>query len=202
MSQTREQWLISAADLLRAEVFVDHEIPPFRVSVGWPGGSGPKSSTIGQCWNTGASEDGVPQVFVSPVVKSRIETLRVLVHEMIHVFDDCKNGHRKTFLQLFRKVGMVGKATECEAGEELLEKLTGIAERLGDYPHEPIKRGQRGAEGPAPQKNRQLLVACMQEEELEMKDRYKVRTTRLQLDAIGFPICPCHHESMEEQVKS
>jgi hypothetical protein len=35
-----------------------------------------------------------------------------------------------------------------------------------------------------------------------MKDRYKVRTTRLQLDAIGFPICPCHHESMEEQVKS
>jgi len=193
---TREEWLIAAGQELRARVFPDHEIPPYRVSVGWPGGRGKKSSTIGQCWNTNCSEDGLAQVFVSPVVKSEIEVLRVLTHEMIHVFDNCEHGHRGTFLQVFKAVGMTGKATECEASKELTDKLDGIRKRLGPYPHSALRSSQKaGKLGEPKQKSRQLQVKCVD-------CGYIARTTRMWLTDVGAPICPCNGEPMEEEVKS
>jgi hypothetical protein len=192
---TREAWLTAAGQEIRKQVFPDHEIPEFRVSVGWPGGRGKKSSTIGQCWNTSCADDGLAQVFVSPVVKSEIEVLRVLVHEMIHVFDNCEHGHRGTFLQIFRAVGMVGKATECEAGAELLETLGKIVQLLGAYPHAALRSSTpAGKIGEPKQKSRQLLVECAD-------CGYKARTTRQWLDDVGAPICPCNTEPMEEKVK-
>jgi hypothetical protein len=192
---TREDWLIDAGQRLRKQVFTDHDIPAYRVSVGWPGGRGKKSSTIGQCWNASCSEDGIPQVFVSPVVKAEVEVLRVLVHEMIHVFDNCEHGHRGTFLQVFRAVGMAGKATECEAGPELAVILVEIVAELGPYPHAALRPSQRtGKVGEKKQTSRQLLVQCS-------TCGYKARTTRQWLDDVGAPICPCINEQMEE-VKS
>lgn len=192
---TREAWLTSAGHKLRTFIFSDHEIPEFRVSVGWPGGRGKKSSTIGQCWSTACAEDGLAQVFVSPVVKAEIEVLRVLVHEMIHVFDNCEHGHRGTFLQIFKAIGMTGKATECEAGAELLEKLGEIVKDLGPYPHAALRSSTPGAKiGEPKQKSRQLQVKCK-------TCGYIARTTRMWLDDVGAPICPCSNEPMEEEVK-
>jgi hypothetical protein len=186
--ETREAWLVEAADLIRTAIFAEHdvEIPEFRISVGWPGGRGKKSSTIGQCWNTTASEDGIPQVFVSPVVKDRLEVLRVMVHEMIHVLDDCQNGHRGLFVQTFRKVGMTGKATECDASEELRTKLADIAEAVGKYPHGAMKRQvARTGTGEKKQSTRMLL--------LKAECGYQVRTTQIWIDE-GLPTCPHGHE--------
>jgi hypothetical protein len=192
---TREAWLISAGHKLCTFVFENHEIPPFRVSVGWPGGRGKKSSTIGQCWNTGCADDDVSQVFVSPVVKDPIEVLRVLTHEMIHVFDNCEHGHRGTFLQIFKAIGMTGKATECEAGEALLNQLGEIAKDLGPYPHAALRPSQpSGKVGEKKQKSRQLLVKCS-------TCGYRARTTRQWLHGVGAPLCPCNSEPMEEEVK-
>lgn len=192
---TREAWLVAAGQEIRRWVFPEHEIPEYRVSVGWPGGRGKKSSTIGQCWNTSCADDGLSQVFVSPVVKDAVEVLRVLVHEMIHVFDNCEHGHRGTFLQVFRAVGMTGKATECAAGSDLLEKLTAIVERLGAYPHAALRSSTpAGKIGEPKQKGRQLQVKCQ-------SCGYIARTTRLWLTDVGAPICPCNNEPMEEEVK-
>jgi len=194
--KTREEWLTVAANLIRSNVFADHEIPEFRVSVGWPGGRGKKSTTIGQCWNTSCADDGLSQVFVSPVVKDPLEVLRVLVHEMIHVFDNCEHGHRGTFLQVFRKVGMTGKATECAAGEELTVILKEIVEEVGPYPHAALKSSQKGGVGEKKQASRQLKVKCPE-------CGYIARTTRQWLDDMGAPYCPCTGggHQMEEEVK-
>ena len=187
---TREEWLIQAADHIRKDVFTDHDIPPFRVSVGWPGGRGKKASTVGQCWNTSCADDGISQVFVSPVVKAEVEVLRILVHEMIHVFDNCEHGHRGTFLNVFKKVGMTGKATECAAGPDLAATLVEIVAKLGAYPHAAMKRpGEGGGVGEKKQATRMKL--------LKAECGYQVRTTQLWIDE-GLPTCPHGHE-MEVQ---
>lgn len=192
---TREAWLVAAGRELRKVAFPDHEIPEFRISVGWPGGRGKKSSTVGQCWNTACADDGLAQVFISPVVKVELEVLRIMVHEMIHAFDNCEHGHRGTFLQIFRAVGMIGKATECEAGPDLSAKLVEIVALLGPYPHAALRSSRPGSKvGEKKQKSRQLLVKCSD-------CGYKARTTRQWLDDVGAPICPCNNEPMEEEVK-
>lgn len=191
-SWTREAWLEAAGKALADSVFAEIEVPEFRISVGWPGGRGKKASVIGQCWNTSCSEDEKAQVFISPVLLDGVEILQCLAHEMIHVIDNCQHGHRGLFLTLFRRVGFVGKATECVAGPELVEKLQAIAKKLDDFPHSRMKRpGEDGGKtsGPAPQKNRNLLVECAD-------CGYKVRTSSTNLIERGAPICPCNMEPM------
>lgn len=191
--ETREQWLVAAIDALETEVFGEHEIkiPPYRVSVGWPGGRGKKAGVIGQCWNTAQTEDGTAAVFVSPVIKDPVEVLRVLVHELIHAVDDCASGHRGAFAKMFRLVGMTGKRTECAAGEELTAKLKLIADGLGAYPHGAIKRQQKGGKGEKTQTTRMLKVLCANE-----GCGYTLRTTRQWLD-VGLPTCACGAEMLE-----
>lgn len=160
MHEAREAWLMEASDLIRKHVFEDFEVPQFRVSVGWPLGKRKTTSVIGECHNSLSFEDGVPQVFISPVLKDRLEVLRCLVHEMIHVLDDCKNGHRGHFAYVFKRIGMTGKRTETEASEELRLVLADIADQLGKYPHGRARRGTTSAHGPKKQTTRMFKVMC------------------------------------------
>jgi hypothetical protein len=193
MFKTREEWLEAAMVELQEHVFGPHtiKIPPYRISVGWPGGKGKKSNVVGQCWNTSQTEDGTAAIFLSPVVKSPVEALSILVHEAIHAIDDCASGHRGAFVKMFRLVGMVGKATQSAAGDELTITLQGISDRLGKYPHSAIKKQERAGKGEKQQKNRQLLVMCAEED-----CGYKLRTTRQWLDR-GLPTCYCGSEMKE-----
>lgn len=190
---TREAWLIEAIETLRTQIFApeDIEIPAYRVSVGWPGGRGKKSNVVGQCWNTAQTEDGSAAIFISPVVKNPIEVLSILIHELIHAVDDCASGHRGAFVKMFRTLGMVGKATQSEAGEELVEKLRLIIDGLGAYPHAAIKRGQKSGAGEKKQGTRMLKVMCSDD-----ACGYNLRTTRQWLD-VGTPTCPCGSEMLE-----
>jgi hypothetical protein len=190
--ETREAWLTEAIESLRTDIFAarDLEIPAYRVSVGWPGGRGKKSNVVGQCWNTAQTEDGTAAIFISPTVKDPVEVLSILVHEIIHAIDDCVSGHRGAFVKMFRKVGMVGKATQSAAGEELSAQLASVAETLGAYPHAAIKKGQSGA-GEKKQSTRMLKVVCLDED-----CGYSLRTTRQWLD-VGLPTCACGEEMAE-----
>ena len=90
--KNREAWLIEAAEAMTpwfAEI--GHEVPPLRVSVGWPGGRAKKTVTVGQCWPTTSTADNVAQIFMSPVrgEESTVDVLGTLLHEMIHAVDDC-----------------------------------------------------------------------------------------------------------------
>lgn len=188
--ETRESWLLAALDAL-SSLFAQ-PLPPARVSVGWPGGRGKKSSVIGQCWKTTASADNIGAIFVSPVLDEPILILATLVHEMCHLADDVTNGHRKEFIRLAKSVGLEPKWTATTAGPELLALLIPIEESLGHYPH--AKMAAPGTVGGDPvQGTRMLKVSCTQPHcdtfDPKKGEGYVARTTRKWLDAFGSPSC-------------
>lgn len=187
---TREAWLVSAVDKLKplfAEV--DKEIPTVRLSVGWPGGRGKKNLTIGECWPTVLAADEVAQVFISPVLDEAALVLATLAHELVHVVDDCKSGHKKPFAVIAKGIGLTGKMTATVAGDELKRRLAAIAAQLGTYPHAKLTRVVPGPGGKT-KGNRNLKVECR-------ACGYTARTTKKWLEEVGAPLCPCNREEME-----
>lgn len=176
----RESYLIAAIDRLRL-VFVaaGSDVPPVRVSVGWPGGRGGKNK-IGSCWPRAASKDGTFQLFVSPVVDDTHQALGVLVHEICHACTDC-SGHGADFSKLARGVGLEGKLTSTYPGQTLIDRLNGLViEQMGTYPHSAIVLEESGEK-----KQGTRMVKCVCEE-----SGYTCRTTRTWLERYGAPISP------------
>ena len=132
---TREQWLERAVIAL-TPIFVKqgYVVPPCRVSCGFAS-TGAKSGHIGQCWSTKSCEDGINQIFISPVLSEDLEVLDTLMHELVHAVDDCQHKHGKEFKKISIKLGMVGPMRNAGAGPILKEKLKEVASRLGPYPH-------------------------------------------------------------------
>ena len=192
---TREGWLLQAADQMRNLVFktsdVEFQVPDFRVSVGWPKGKRSTTAVIGECFNSANFEDKVPQIYISPVLEDAEQILGCLAHEMIHALDDCRNGHRGHFAYVFKRIGMVGKKTQCAVGEDLALVLKTISESLGEYPHSKMGRGAGKKSGPSKQGTRMLAVKC-----IDPECGYSVRTTRKWLD-VGLPTCFCGYAMAE-----
>lgn len=190
--ETREAWLLAATEAL-APLF-DCDVPPARVSVGWPGGRGPKATVRGQCWGSTASADKVGAIFISPVLDEPIVILAVLAHEMCHLVDDCQSKHRGNFIRLARAIGLEGpKWTTAKPGDELLKLLIDIEADLGHYPH--AKMAAPGTAGGDPkQGTRMMKMSCTRVEcathDLAKGEGYIARTTRKWLDEYGAPNCP------------
>jgi hypothetical protein len=186
---------MEAGNLIRQRVFTtpEHEfnVPEFRVSVGWPVGKRRDTNVIGECHNTASFDDGIAQIFITPKMKDRLPILRTLVHEMIHVADDCQNGHRGFFAYVFKHIRMTGKRTETEAGEELRLKLADIADELGAYPHSALRLGGKKS-GQKKQASRMFKVACTDRE-----CNYVIRAARSNINR-GLPTCFCGEPMAEE----
>ncbi|MEU9058994.1 hypothetical protein AB0D13_08995 [Streptomyces sp. NPDC048430] len=213
---TREEWLHRAIDALRPE-FEKIEFPlpeKIHISVGFGYGAKRESESIlGQCWSSGASEDGVNHLFISPEMKDESRVLDVLIHELVHAADDCKSGHKGAFTTAAKALGLVGKMTATVASPELAEKLRDLAKTLGPYSHatlypmgkpvrpkaEPKPESPEEApedapeeeeapvhSGPKKQGTRMIKVACNTECEC---GGYVVRTTAKWIE-VGMPICP------------
>jgi hypothetical protein len=132
---TREQWLEAGTEMV-ASVFeaAGLELPPVKVSCSWPGG-GSARKRVGECWSRNSSSSGINEIFISPLIAKPVVALDILVHELVHAYDDCQNGHKAAFIRIARQVGLEGKPTSCHAGPELLATLEIIAAELGTYPH-------------------------------------------------------------------
>ena len=191
---TREQWLeLAVLKLTPLFTEVDVELPRVRVSVGWPSKGGLKATgkVVGQCWKGCVSTDGVAQVFISPVLGGDIvQTLGILIHELVHASDDCESGHKGHFTKTVRAIGLQGKPTATVVGEdsELAERLRGIAKELGEYPHAAMDVMEVERERTrTKQTTRMLKLECP-------NDGYIARTTAKWLDELGAPRCPCGME--------
>lgn len=192
VDDTREAWLGRAAKIIAETLFEGQDVPPIRISVGWPGG-GKKETRIGECWPTAASEDGVAQIFLSPIrgESKTVDVIATLAHEMIHAMVDCADGHGGAFKKIAKGVGFGPKFTQSGSrSEELTERFQGIAERMGPFPHAAIQLGLRAADAPKKQTARMLKVVCPD-------DGYLVRTTAKWLE-VGTPTCPCGLEMVAE----
>ena len=195
--KTREQWLEAAVKLIIKQIFTPAsvEVPEVRVSVGWPGGRGPKKNVIGQCFAAHTTADKVAQIFVTPAIDDAYTTVETLTHEIIHAVavdeDGVSAGHRGEFIRIAKEIGFTAPWKSTPASEELREKLQAIADKLGVYPHAAINVGDR----PTVQKTYYLKVQCPED------DEYFVRMTQTKIDDFGYPKCPCHDKEMVEEEK-
>ena len=195
--KTREQWLEAAVKLIIKQIFTPAsvEVPEVRVSVGWPGGRGPKKNVIGQCFAARTTADKVAQIFVTPAIDDAYTTVETLTHEIIHAVavdeDGVSAGHRGEFIRIAKEIGFTAPWKSTPASEELREKLQAIADKLGVYPHAAINVGDR----PTVQKTYYLKVQCPED------DEYFVRMTQTKIDDFGYPKCPCHNKEMVEEEK-
>lgn len=187
--KNREAWLTEAGEAIGSLLAdLGHEVPKYRVSVGWPskGGTSTKKRVVGQCWVPEASEDGVAQIYISPVKDNPVDVLAILVHEVIHaIFPTLDKPHTGPFVETAKAVGLVKPWTATSPGDDLRASLEEIAERLGEYPHVKLTPL---VQIPV-QSTRMLKVQCPVCE-------YTVRTTQKWLDA-GNPSCPDGDEMFE-----
>lgn len=187
--KTREEWLTAATEQLRP-IFKSkgHDLPPVRVSVGWPsrGGLAKKKRTIGECWDKKASSEGIAQIFISPWLDgtNTLEILATHVHELIHAVFGCQEKHGKKFGVLARAMGLEGKLTATVPGAECKEYCDAIAEKLGPIPHGKLDQTKSGIKK---QGTRMIKCECP-------KCGYVCRTTAKWLEEAGAPICanPAH----------
>lgn len=175
---SRENWLLEAVDIFRPW-FEEHgaKIPEkVRVSVGYA--KRQRKGTIGVCYNSTAAEDGVHQLFMSPELDNAERVLDVLMHELIHAWDDCKSGHKGEFARVAKALGLTGKMTATVASDELKTRLQDVLGKLGDYPHARLNANH------IPKQSTRMLKAFCGE------CGYTIRLTKKWAD-MGLPTCPC-----------
>lgn len=193
--KTREQWLEAAVKAVAKQIFAPAsvEVPDVRVSVGWPGGRGPKKNVIGQCFAATTTTDKVAQIFVSPIIDDAYTTVETIAHELIHAIavdeEGVSAGHRGEFIRIAREIGFLAPWKSTPASEELREKLQAIADKLGVYPHAAITVGDR----PVVQKTYYIKLVSPQDPD------FFLRITQTKLDDFGYPKDPWGNE-MEEAV--
>jgi len=176
----RESWLLEAIEQLRTDFdAVESEIPKkIHVTCGWPstGGRPGKKQTIGECWPEDCSEDGYVEIFINPMINDSIKVLGVLVHELIHACGH--NGHRGQFRVLAKALGLEGKMTATEVGEDLAKRLEDIIAPLGEYPHSKLTPLAKKTQG-----TRMIKLLCP-------TCGWLARTSRKWID-LGLPTCAC-----------
>jgi hypothetical protein len=178
---SRENWLLEAIDIMRPW-FEEHgaKVPEkVRVSVGF--GKRQRKGTIGVCYASHAAEDGIHQVYVSPVLVDPVQILGVVMHELVHAWDDCKSGHKGEFRRVATALGLTGKMTSTVPGDELKLRLQDVSGKLGDYPHSKLN-----VDSIPKQSTRMLKALCK-------GCGYTIRLTRKWAE-MGLPICPCGDE--------
>lgn len=183
----REQWLINATEELKT-IFSENgkEVPEVRVSVGFPskGGSRGKLKTIGECHPSTLTADNRAQIFIHPALDDSAQVLGVLLHELVHATLGAGFGHGKEFKALATACGLTGKMTATTETPELVERLNGITERIGKYPHAKLDTSNEKKQG-----TRMIKCECL-------SCGYIAYTSRKWLEELGAPICPCNEDTM------
>jgi hypothetical protein len=139
---TREQWLeIAVKEVALANPSIT--LPPVKVSCSWPGG-GSARKRIGECWAKSASQGKINEIFISPKLEDPARVVSVLVHEMAHAIDDCKNGHKAAFIKIGKSLGLEGKPTQMELPTALAAALANaVIAKAGAFPHRRLDMSGR-----------------------------------------------------------
>jgi hypothetical protein len=138
----REAWLTGVVRGLRPHFRRAGYVVPMgtRISVGWPssGGERKQNRLVGECWDPSSTQDGKPQIFVSPIEFDSLEVAGIIAHELIHA-SGVEGVHGKAFRVAMKRLGLVGSPFAARPGRELRAVIVEIVDRLGPYPHAAIR---------------------------------------------------------------
>lgn len=131
----RDLWLVRATNGLRPYFASSGLTLPKRISVqvGQPQ-SGIGRSSLGECWPSGRTSEGVPGIVINDSMSSPVTVLQTLVHELIHAADDCRDEHGSWFAAWAQALGLIGAPRSTVAGPRLRKRLVRLARHLGPYP--------------------------------------------------------------------
>lgn len=187
----REQWLNALTDELRKDFdSVGYTIPEkVRMACGWTSkGSKRQSRThISECWSSECSADNHHEIFISPLISDSVEVGATLVHELIHATIGLDKKHGKEFGKAARVLGLDGKMTATVAGEELIERLNALIDKLGAYPHADLSPTSNGQKKQSTRLIKAICPDC----------GYTARVANKWLD-VGLPVCPCGTEMIKD----
>lgn len=179
-TKTREEWLTIAAQELRKALFADRYIPEFKVSCGFPAGTRitkGKTGKQGQYWSGAMTDDGKPQVFISPEISDPIAALAMLTAMIVRViYPDDSGNNIGLMLSLGFQRPFDGKSYNLA----LQSSLYTVSLSLGEYPHSKINLANRRV-----QETRLVKCVCLD-------CNYLVYTTQKHLGK-GTPSCPNAH---------
>lgn len=190
----REAWLTKMAEQHLWPLIEKHggtRPASWRVSVGFPKGSrGGKQHAIGQCFPSEMSATKTREMFISPTLEAHGEggAVATLAHELIHAALPPTVGHKAAFKQIAVAIGLEGKMTATIAGRDLVDKINGWIDALGEYPHGVLTPAAKEAKPGS----RLLKLECP-------GCGYVLRTTAKWL-LVGVPICCCGEEFRGEDV--
>jgi hypothetical protein len=130
----RETWLATA--LAPAFETAGKPIPPtVKLSCGFPSRKG---KAIGEC-HYPATEEAYTEIFIRPDQHDPIEVAAIALHELCHAALGPGFNHGKEFRKLATALGLVGPMRSTEPGPKAVAILQPIIDRLGPYPHKPLR---------------------------------------------------------------
>lgn len=143
---TREEYLNAFIEKARPHFErVNAPLPAnVRVAVGFTS-RGIRGARIGECWSDSASEDGHFEIFIKPTLEGAARICDVLTHELVHAAVGLDKGHNAHFKRVCASLGLVGKATATQAGEDWYKWALPILDELGDIPYGAITGDQSSA---------------------------------------------------------
>ena len=180
----REAWLAHVGQIIERDLFKPNNIPinPFKVSTGFPSG-GSALKRIGECWFATSTRDNVAQIFINPTQDDSSRVVDILIHEMIHVAYPTA-GHKGSFKQAAKAVGLTGKMTATIATDKLNLWIKDILAVVGPYPHAQIMINSRKKQG-----TRMIKMECS-------GCGYVARTSQKWIIERGAVLCPCNELPM------
>lgn len=205
-SNNRETWLNNVATILcseRLDIAINLPRPNYRLSMTQPSTkSNKRGRVLGTCWNTAASADQTNEIFITAELgeSDSKKIIATLIHELVHAYDDNKNGHNATFAKYCRAVGLEGgktarndaSFTATKASAELNEYLDTLIDDLGEIPHAACNANLSGK---PKQKNRQLKMACNID-----SCGFHFRASQKMIDALNHRTCLiCGNDSLEQE---
>jgi hypothetical protein len=178
---TREQWLEIAVGVVAAQL-PEITFPPVKVSCSWPGG-GSARKRIGECWSRAASQGKINEIFISPKLEESARVVSVLVHELAHAIDDCKNSHKAAFVKIGKSLGLEGKPTQMELSTARAAELAqAVIEKAGiAFPHRRLDMSGRKK-----QTTRMLKCECG---DCGAIFRMSAKVLAMAEDGLSCPIC-------------
>lgn len=211
----REEWLNAGVALWRTRFdALGLELPAkVHISVGFSTIKSQENKNILGVTYARRIGREIHEVFISPVVHDGQTAFITIGHELLHVHDDCANGHKTPFQKPARALGYVKPFSELNPTPGLAEwGREVVTDELLAYPHggmpglqigrrhrkvkpdgAPEPEEERETSGPLAQANRWFSGHCTELASLEDDGEcgYLLRTSRLHLKR-AVPMCPIH----------